>query len=101
MLPAVVPFKNAYIQMIGHTIALVATTLVLVPVANGDAIIAGGGAGLGPIYVISAAVLGAAFLWACEWLRRDPTEARSMRVFGFSITYVSVLFAALTLDVLV
>ncbi|MGA0971100.1 MAG: heme o synthase [Ilumatobacteraceae bacterium] len=101
MLPAVVPFKNAYIQMIGHTIALVATTLVLVPVANGDTTIAGGGAGLGPIYVISAAVLGAAFLWACEWLRRDPTEARSMRVFGFSITYVSVLFAALTLDVLV
>jgi len=74
MLPAVVPFKNAYVQMIGHTIALVTTTLVLVPVANGDTTIAGDGAGLGPIYVISAAALGAAFLWACEWLRRDPTE---------------------------
>jgi protoheme IX farnesyltransferase len=32
---------------------------------------------------------------------RNPTPQRSMRLFGFSITYVTLLFGALTLDVLV
>ncbi|NDB06116.1 MAG: protoheme IX farnesyltransferase, partial [Acidimicrobiia bacterium] len=34
-------------------------------------------------------------------LGRHPTPARSMRVFGFSITYVTVLFVAMAVDVLV
>ena len=91
MLPAIVPFKAAHVQMIGHTIALVASTLILVPVAGN----------LGVIYTVSAVVLGAAFLAATIRLGRNPTESASMRVFGFSITYVTVLFAAMTLDVLV
>ena len=31
----------------------------------------------------------------------NPTAANSMRLFGFSITYVTVLFGAMTVDVLV
>lgn len=89
MLPAVVPFEHAVRQMVGHTIALVACTLILVPVAD-----------LGAIYTVAAVVLGATFLGATIWLGKHPTPAASMRVFGFSITYVTVLFAAMTLDVL-
>ena len=90
MLPAVVPLEQAVRQMVGYTIALVATTLVLIPVAD-----------LGWIYGITAAVTGAVFIAATIWLGRAPTPANSMRVFGYSITYVTLLFGALTLDVLV
>jgi heme o synthase len=90
MLPAVVPLAAAVRQMIGYTVALVITTLVLIPVAE-----------LGWIYGVSAVVLGAVFLLATIWLGRSPTPQASMRVFGYSITYVTVLFAAMTIDVLV
>ena len=89
MLPAVVPFEHAVRQMIGHTIAMVACTLVLVPVA-----------GLGALYAVTAVVLGVAFFASTVVLAKRPTAAMSMRVFGFSITYVTVLFGAMTLDVL-
>ena len=90
MLPAVVPFENAVRQMIGHTLALVACTLLLVPVAD-----------LGAIYTVSAVLLGAVFIASTIWLGRNPNPIASMRVFGFSITYVTLLFGAMTLDVLV
>ncbi|HEX6658167.1 MAG TPA: heme o synthase, partial [Ilumatobacter sp.] len=53
MLPAVVPLEHAVRQMIGHTVAMVACSLLLVPVAD-----------LGPIYAIAAAVLGGVFVAA-------------------------------------
>jgi protoheme IX farnesyltransferase len=90
MLPAVVPLAEAVRQMVAYTVALVVTTLVLVPVAD-----------LGWIYTTAAVVLGAVFVGATVWLGRHPTPAASMRVFGYSITYVTVLFGALTVDVLV
>ena len=89
MLPAVVPFEHAVRQMVGHTIAMVACSLILIPVAE-----------LGSIYSATAVVLGAIFIAATIWLGRNPTASASMRVFGYSITYVTVLFAAMTLDVL-
>jgi heme o synthase len=90
MLPAVVPLSEAVRQMVRYTVALAAATLLLVPVAD-----------LGWIYTVTAAVLGAVFVASTVMLGRNPTPAASMRVFGFSITYVTVLFGALTLDVLV
>ena len=89
MLPAVVPLANAVRQMIGHTLAMVACSLLLVPVAD-----------LGPIYAVAAAVLGGVFIAATVWLSRNPTPANSMRVFGYSITYITLLFGAMMLDVL-
>jgi protoheme IX farnesyltransferase len=89
MLPAVVPLEQAVRQMIGHTVAMVACSLLLVPVAD-----------LGPIYAVAAAVLGGIFIAATVWLSRNPTPANSMRVFAYSITYVTLLFGAMTLDVL-
>jgi len=76
--------------MVWFTAALWISTLVLIPVA-----------GLGWIYAIAAVVLGAIFLGGTIALGRAPTAANSMRLFGFSITYVTVLFGAMTVDVLV
>ncbi|MGI9646295.1 MAG: heme o synthase [Ilumatobacteraceae bacterium] len=90
MLPSVVPLADAVRQMIWYTAALVVTTLVLIPVAD-----------LGWIYGITAAVLGAVFLGGTIGLRRNPTAENSMRLFAFSITYVTLLFGAMTVDVLV
>jgi heme o synthase len=90
MLPSVVPLAAAVRQMLVYTVLLVVTTLVLIPVA-----------GLGWIYGITAAILGALFLGGTAALARQPTSQASMRLFAFSITYVTLLFGALTVDVLV
>jgi heme o synthase len=89
MLPAVVPLEHAVRQMIGHTLAMVVCSLLLARVAD-----------LGLIYSVTAVVLGVMFLVATVWLSRNPTPSNSMRVFGFSITYVTLLFGAIMLDVL-
>jgi protoheme IX farnesyltransferase len=90
MLPAVAPLATAARQMVGYTVALVVTTLVLVPVAD-----------LGWIYTVAAIALGLGFIAATVALVRSPTPSTSMTVFTYSITYVTVLFAALMIDVLV
>ncbi|MGD9701859.1 MAG: heme o synthase [Acidimicrobiia bacterium] len=90
MLPAVAPVEVAVRKMIGYTAVMVATSLVLAPVAD-----------LGPIYLVAAVVCGALFLWGSIDLGKAPTAQRSMRLFAFSISYVSLLFGALTVDVLV
>jgi protoheme IX farnesyltransferase len=90
MLPSVVPIGVAIRKMIAYTAALVVCSLVLIPVAD-----------LGWIYGLAAVVLGGLFLWGTIDLARHPSEKRSMRLFGFSISYITLLFGALTLDVLV
>ena len=90
MLPAVATPEVTARKMTAYTAVMVAFTIVLAPVAD-----------LGWIYLGAAIVLGALFLGGTLALGRNPTPARSMRVFGYSITYVTVLFAAMTIDVLV
>ena len=90
MLPAVATLQVTVRKMVMYTAVMVVGTLVLWPVAH-----------LGPIYGIPAILLGALFLWGTIDLGRNATAARAMRVFGYSITYVTLLFAALTIDVLV
>ena len=90
MLPAVSTLEVTVRKMVLYTAVMVAGTLVLWPVAS-----------LGAVYGVSAVVLGALFLWGTIDLGRNPTPQRSMRVFGYSITYVTLLFTAMTVDVLV
>lgn len=90
MMPSVVPMKQTIRQMLVYTVLLTAVTLTLGPVAN-----------LGPIYWVSALVLGLAFIASTVDLSRHPSTARAMRVFGFSITYVTLLFVAMAVDVFV
>jgi protoheme IX farnesyltransferase len=90
MMPAVVPMRQTIRQMMVYSVAFTLVTLVLVPVAD-----------LGLIYSITAVVLGVGFIASVLNLGRDPTVKRSMRVFALSITYITVLFVALAVDVLV
>jgi protoheme IX farnesyltransferase len=89
MLPAVTSIEATGRRMVGYAAALWATTLVLGLVG-----------GLGWLYLGAAVALGAAFTWGCVDLVRHPSARRAMRVFGFSITYVTLLFGALAADVL-
>ena len=90
MLPAVVSLRQTISAMVRYCIAVVVVSLVLIPVAD-----------LGWIYGVVAAIVGALFLGGTIALGRRPSEAGAMRLFSFSITYISLLFLALTVDVLV
>ena len=90
MLPAVESLRHTAVRILGYTVLLWALTLWLAPVA-----------GLGWIYLGSAVVLGAIFTGMTVRLWRDPTPALAMRVFTYSITYLTLLWAAMAVDVLV
>jgi len=90
MLPSVVSIEETIRKMVLYTVVLVALTVVFSPVAD-----------MGAIYLVSALVLGAAFGAMVEAVRRRPTERTAMRLFSFSITYVTLLFGAMVVDVLV
>ena len=88
MLPVVASLQETIRSMVIYSVVLLTTTLVLIPVA-----------GMGWVYGTTATVFGVAFVIGTMRLGRDPSEARSMRLFSFSISYVTVLFVAVTLDV--
>jgi heme o synthase len=90
MLPTVEGEAVTARRMVRYTVALWVSTLVLWPVAD-----------LGWLYGASAFVLGALFLWGSIDLVKNPTPRRSMRLFGFSISYVTLLFALMMIDVFV
>jgi protoheme IX farnesyltransferase len=95
MLPVVASMKRTTTQIVYYTVALVAVSFLFGPVAH-----------LGWIYMISAAVLGAGFLYLVTRLwglaQSDKATGReAMRVFGYSITYLTVLFVAMAGDVLI
>ena len=57
---------------------------------------------MGWIYLVAAVVLGALFLWralACGRMR--PTAAPPSGLFRYSISYLTLLFAAVAVDALV
>ena len=89
MMPVVVSLERTVRSMTTYAVLLLLSTLVLIPVA-----------GLGLMYGITALVFGVAFVIGCVNLGSDPSERRSMRLFTFSISYVTAVFVALTIDVL-
>jgi protoheme IX farnesyltransferase len=90
MLPVVETQAKVARAMTVYCAATVAASLALIWVAD-----------VGPVYAVTAGVLGALFLGGTIALGRAPSASASMRLFSFSITYLSVLFVALTVDVLV
>jgi protoheme IX farnesyltransferase len=90
MLPSVVSMRATGVRIVAYTIALWALTLLFSPVAD-----------MGDLYLVSAVVLGAVFVWLTVGLLRKPTTEQAMKVFGYSITYVTLLFAAMAVDQLV
>jgi protoheme IX farnesyltransferase len=87
MLPAVVSLHTTAVRIIGYSVALWALTLLFSPVA-----------GMGHLYLGAALVLGGVFLWMAVRLLRQPTSKDAMRLFGYSITYITLLFGAMAAD---
>ncbi len=90
MLPSVATIDETVRHMVGYTIVLAATTIALGPVAS-----------LGPIYLVTAVAMNLLFIVGAVQLGRKPTPSQSMRLFTFSITYVTILFVAMAIDVFV
>ena len=90
MLPVVADARATGRQIVAYTVLLWAVSLLFTPVA-----------GMGWIYTVSAAGLGAAFFFFAVRLLRESTVRNAMRLFGWSITYVTLLFSAMALDQLV
>ncbi len=87
MLPSVVSLHDTSVRILAYTFLLWAVTLGFAAVA-----------GMGALYVLAAVVLGAVFTAFAVQLLRDPTPGRAMRLFAWSISYISLLFGAMALD---
>jgi protoheme IX farnesyltransferase len=95
MLPVVKGIPETTRQIALYTILMVAISLVLFAVGR-----------MGAIYLGAAVVLGAIFLWQAYGLwRRGASEeastAGAIRLYKYSISYLSLLFLAVALDALV
>jgi len=87
MLPSVASMKTTASRIIAYTVVLWALTVLFSPVA-----------GMGHLYLLSAIVLGAVFMGLALELRRLATPAAAMRLFAYSITYITLLFGAIAAD---
>jgi protoheme IX farnesyltransferase len=95
MLPVVKGIPETTRQIGLYTILMVAISLVLFAVAR-----------MGPIYLVAAVVLGALFLRQAWMLwRRGASEEEStagaIRLYKYSISYLTLLFGAIAVDTLV
>lgn len=93
MLPVVASDVRVSTEMVGYTVAMIASSLLLVPAA-----------GMSWVYTVAASALGVWFLWATVMLlrrARQPQAGRrlgEMKLFHASITYLTLLFVAVGVD---
>lgn len=95
MLPVVKGVPETARQIALYTLLLVAISLIFFAVAK-----------MGLVYLVAAVVLGAMFLWRVFVLWRqaaspDGSLAQAIRVYRFSISYLTILFAAVAVDSLI
>jgi heme o synthase len=95
MLPVVKGVRETTRQIALYTVLMVAISLVLFAVAK-----------MGAIYLVAAVALGLMFLWQAFALwRRGTSEemstAGAIRLYKFSISYLTLLFAAVAIDALI
>ena len=95
MLPVVKGIPETTRQIGLYTVLMVAISLVLFAVGR-----------MGAIYLVAAVVLGAIFLWQAYglWRRGSSEEASTagaIRLYKYSISYLSLLFLAVAVDALV
>ena len=95
MMPVVASLRRTTLEILVYTVIMWALTLLI-----------GSSAHLGWIYAVSATVLGAMFtFYALRLFRHARVDkanvAEAMRLFHFSITYLSALFILMAVDVLV
>jgi protoheme IX farnesyltransferase len=90
MLPVVAEESRVARQIVAYSWVMVAASLALIPIAP-----------MGWLYSVAAVVLGAVFLAEAYALRRrvrSNGDARPMRLFHFSITYLALLFVSVAVD---
>jgi protoheme IX farnesyltransferase len=90
MLPSVASYRTTTTRILFYTLLLWALTLVFAPVAD-----------MGDFYLGAALALGAGFTWLAIVLRRSESPKVAMRMFNYSITYITLLFGAMVVDQLV
>ncbi|MGA7834084.1 MAG: heme o synthase [Acidimicrobiales bacterium] len=95
MMPVVASLRRTTMEILIYSVVLWALTLLIGPSAH-----------LGWVYAVSSTVLGAMFTFSALRLyqhsRTDKADvAEAMRLFHFSITYLSALFILMAVDVLV
>ena len=90
MLPVIAGPEFTGTEMVLYSLEVWATSIIFAPVA-----------GMGAIYLCGALILGAAFVYLSLQVRRHKTEQSAMRLFGFSITYLTLLFLIIAIDELV
>jgi heme o synthase len=90
MMPVVTSFKSTAARILEYSLLVVAVSLLFAWVG-----------GMGPIFWASAVVLGAVFCAFAVGLWRQPSETRAMRLFQWSISYLTLLFGAMAVDQLI
>ncbi len=95
MMPVVTSLRRTTFEILVYTVLMWALTVLIGPSAH-----------LGWIYALSSTVLGAWFTFYALRLYRHARSgtadvAQAMRLFHFSITYLTALFVAMAVDVLV
>ena len=90
MLPVVATARTTSIRILLYTLLLWGLTILFAPVG-----------GMGNLYLAAAIVLGAVFTGFAVQLLRNPTPKAAIRLFSWSITYITLLFGAIALDQLV
>jgi heme o synthase len=88
MLPAVATFKRTAREILLYSILLVGVSLLLAVVGH-----------LGFIYVVSASVLGVVFVAMAGRLLARKKPKAAMQLFSYSITYLTLLFILMAVDV--
>jgi len=88
MLPAVASFKRTAQEILVYSVILVGVSLLLAWVAS-----------LGLVYVVSASALGLGFIGLAVRLWRRATPKAAMQLFSYSITYLTLLFVCMAIDI--
>ena len=95
MMPVVASLRRTTLEILVYSVLMWALTMLIGPAAH-----------LGWVYAVSATVLGGLFTFYAFRLYRHAREDRAdvgeaMRLFHFSITYLTALFVLMAVDVLV
>jgi len=90
MLPVVASLRTTATRILLYTLLLWALTVAFAPVA-----------GMGHLYLAAAVLLGAVFTYYATRLLHDSSPEVAMRVFTWSISYITLLFGAMALDQLI
>ncbi len=90
MLPAVTTLAKTAHQIFGYSVALLGASLAFAYVGH-----------MGVFYIVTATLLGGVFISHAVRFWREQSAGAAMALFRYSILYLTLLFVAITADVLI